>query len=355
MKSLLVLGFIEITYYPFGMISRSVFTSSLGLGYRYGFNGKENDADVKGDGDQIDYGMRVYDPRIGKFLSVDPISKNYPALTPYQFASNRPIDGIDKDGLEWQAPIINQGIASALKNPKIKEVIQNVIEVYRNLFKTGPPRPPTLPKSEPVPVPLPLQYPTKNPSQNPKDDKENEDLPDYTKPTAPIPIAADKGDKYGEVSKPKSDPNGRLDPPSKPDADDDEDKYVTIFRGIGQGENMNYKDKVVYAYAKAKIAVPKGLIPDNSNQKVNENPELHTVGLNNSIYTSWTFSNTVAERFARGKNGNLNGIVLIKRIKKSELIETAAANEHYPEDFEVLLKGVQKADEKYDVKPVKKD
>jgi hypothetical protein len=37
------------------------------------------------------------------------------------------------------------------------------------------------------------------------------------------------------------------------------------------------------------------------------------------------------------------------------LIETAAANEHYPEDFEVLLKGVQKADEKYDVKPVKKD
>jgi RHS repeat-associated protein len=70
-------------------------------GYRYGFNGKENDNDVKGvEGSQQDYGMRIYDPRIGKFLSVDPLTKQYPELTPYQFASNSPIQGIDLDGLE---------------------------------------------------------------------------------------------------------------------------------------------------------------------------------------------------------------------------------------------------------------
>ena len=69
--------------------------------YRYGFNGKENDNEVKGEGNQQDYGMRIYDPRVGGFLSVDPITKSYPMLTPYQFASNRPIDGIDLDGLEW--------------------------------------------------------------------------------------------------------------------------------------------------------------------------------------------------------------------------------------------------------------
>ena len=45
--------------------------------------------------------MRIYDPRLGKFLSVDPLTKQYPELTPYQFASNRPIDGIDLDGLEF--------------------------------------------------------------------------------------------------------------------------------------------------------------------------------------------------------------------------------------------------------------
>jgi hypothetical protein len=36
-----------------------------------------------------------------RFFSVDPLTPQYPELTPYQFASNRPIDGIDLDGLEW--------------------------------------------------------------------------------------------------------------------------------------------------------------------------------------------------------------------------------------------------------------
>jgi hypothetical protein len=51
-------------------------------------------------GDQIDYGMRVYDPRAGRFLSVDPLTKDYAELTPYQYASNSPIFNIDLDGLE---------------------------------------------------------------------------------------------------------------------------------------------------------------------------------------------------------------------------------------------------------------
>lgn len=38
---------------------------------------------------------------IGKFLSVDPLTKQYPMLTPYQFASNKPISGVDLDGLEY--------------------------------------------------------------------------------------------------------------------------------------------------------------------------------------------------------------------------------------------------------------
>jgi hypothetical protein len=44
--------------------------------------------------------MRMYDARVCRFISVDPISKKYPELTPYQFASNRPIQAIDLDGLE---------------------------------------------------------------------------------------------------------------------------------------------------------------------------------------------------------------------------------------------------------------
>ncbi len=71
--------------------------------YRYGFNGKENDNEVKGEGNQQDYGMRIYDPRVGRFLSVDPLTKGFAMLTPYQFASNGPIEAVDLDGLEEES------------------------------------------------------------------------------------------------------------------------------------------------------------------------------------------------------------------------------------------------------------
>jgi RHS repeat-associated protein len=58
------------------------------------------DNDVKGTGVQYDYGFRIYDARIGKFLSVDPLTKEYPWYTPYQFAGNMPIAAIDLDGGE---------------------------------------------------------------------------------------------------------------------------------------------------------------------------------------------------------------------------------------------------------------
>ncbi len=74
-------------------------STSSGL-YRYGFNGKENDNEVKGEGNQQDYGMRIYDPRLGRFLSVDPLSKMYPWYSPYHFAGNKPIEAIDLNGTE---------------------------------------------------------------------------------------------------------------------------------------------------------------------------------------------------------------------------------------------------------------
>jgi RHS repeat-associated protein len=84
-------------YYPFGsaMAGRKYNQGT----YRYGFNGKEEDKEW---GSQMiqDYGFRIYNPTIGKFLSVDPLSSSYPWYTPYQFAGNKPIVAIDLDGLE---------------------------------------------------------------------------------------------------------------------------------------------------------------------------------------------------------------------------------------------------------------
>jgi RHS repeat-associated protein len=87
-------------YYAFGLeMSGRTFTDQNA--YRYGFNGKEKDADGAFGDTSYDYGFRIYNPRIARFLSVDPLTKSYPMLTPYQFACNRPIDGIDVDGLEY--------------------------------------------------------------------------------------------------------------------------------------------------------------------------------------------------------------------------------------------------------------
>jgi RHS repeat-associated protein len=76
------------------------FSRKSGL-YRYSFNGKESDREVSdlGEGTQ-DYGFRIYNPSLGKFLSVDPIAHKFAFYTPYQFAGNKPIVAIDLDGLE---------------------------------------------------------------------------------------------------------------------------------------------------------------------------------------------------------------------------------------------------------------
>jgi RHS repeat-associated protein len=100
-------------YAPFGMqmVGRS-FDAAGSTAYRYGFNGKESDDEVKGEGNQQDYGMRIYDPRLGKFLSVDPLVNKYPELTPYQFASNMPIIAVDIDGEEGRIVTIYHSLSS---------------------------------------------------------------------------------------------------------------------------------------------------------------------------------------------------------------------------------------------------
>jgi len=69
--------------------------------YRYGFNGQEKDDEWKGSGNSVNFAFRMHDPRLGRFLSVDPLSSSYPWNSTYAFAENRVIDGIDLEGLEY--------------------------------------------------------------------------------------------------------------------------------------------------------------------------------------------------------------------------------------------------------------
>jgi len=83
------------SYFCFGTYTKQPETGNAD--YRFGFNGKEKDDEVKGKGVQYDYWFRIYDTRLGKYFSVDPFYKNFPFYTTYQFAGNSPIVLIDKN------------------------------------------------------------------------------------------------------------------------------------------------------------------------------------------------------------------------------------------------------------------
>ena len=69
-------------------------------GYRYGFNGKEKDDEVKGNGNSLDFGGRIYDSRLGRWLSIDKLASQYPHISPYLFVKDNPLYFIDPDGQE---------------------------------------------------------------------------------------------------------------------------------------------------------------------------------------------------------------------------------------------------------------
>ena len=72
--------------------------------YRYGFQGQEKDDELKGEGNSLNYTFRMHDPRVGRFFARDPLYRNYPWYSPYQFGGNRVIDMIELEGLEPTKP-----------------------------------------------------------------------------------------------------------------------------------------------------------------------------------------------------------------------------------------------------------
>jgi len=96
--------------------------------YKYGFNGKEKDDEIKGAGNSLDFGARIYDSRLRRWLAVDPLQSKYPNQSPYNYCSNDPIVFIDPDGMEviWH---------SSLRKIKGFDVIINAV-TETDAFKT---------------------------------------------------------------------------------------------------------------------------------------------------------------------------------------------------------------------------
>jgi RHS repeat-associated protein len=63
---------------------------------RFTYNGKELQTDIG----LFEYGFRWYDSMNARFTSIDPLANDYAYKTPYDYAENEPIAGVDLDGAE---------------------------------------------------------------------------------------------------------------------------------------------------------------------------------------------------------------------------------------------------------------
>jgi|GEM_PF-1196175 len=106
--------------------------------YRYGFNGQERDDEIKGGGNTVSFEYRIYDPRLGRFLSIDPLASKYPWNSTYAFAENKVIQSIDLRGLGSHD--VNTNIVDNTLSGENLEILQtnNDYSPWRDLIKLDP-------------------------------------------------------------------------------------------------------------------------------------------------------------------------------------------------------------------------
>ncbi|MFK7115679.1 RHS repeat-associated core domain-containing protein [Flavobacterium oreochromis] len=126
-----------MNYYPFGSLVPNRHGSSKPNSYRYGFNGKEDDWQIKGEGNSYDFGARFYDSRIGRFLSLDPLQTKFANLSPYIYAANNPVSHIDQDG-KYALFIHYMLTRYKLMKSGISEVVANLIAHYSSTYTDNP-------------------------------------------------------------------------------------------------------------------------------------------------------------------------------------------------------------------------
>jgi RHS repeat-associated protein len=120
-------------FYPFGMSESGLHYKAPSFNYRYSYNGMEKDDAIKGEGNSYDYGARFFDPRLGRFLSLDPHMKVYPNISPYSIVLNNPNKWNDHDGCLVQDEHGN--IVYTVDNPN-SEYIQYQDQIENNKYYT---------------------------------------------------------------------------------------------------------------------------------------------------------------------------------------------------------------------------
>jgi len=285
--------------------------------YRFGFNGKENDSEW---GSQViqDYGFRIYNPSIGKFLSVDPLSPEYPELTPYQFAHNTPIWAIDVDGLEGEAATSAEG-GRAPSEPQRPPSDRQTSQQTQSQSKTAHSKKPISKSKKPIRLPAPNLYlkavQTIVELAPLVKERLDENKDDYLEG---FRAEVDRQtDQLNDIERQLNHQTDQLKDLASGEKKDDD--HITLYRGVSD-THPGYKNAI------KGIAIPRGGHSD---------PGLHNSHDTKSIFTSWSTERWVAEDWALDNKTN-HGIVLEKRFKRSSFVGSPDASG----ESEVLVPGI---------------
>ncbi|WP_417940954.1 DUF6443 domain-containing protein [Flavobacterium sp. RS13.1] len=94
----------ENNYYPFGLQQKVSGGVVNNTNYKYKFNGMELQDELGLN--MYDYSARNYDPALGRWMNIDPLSEKGRRWSPYNYAMDNPVYFIDPDGM-WPWPTWN--------------------------------------------------------------------------------------------------------------------------------------------------------------------------------------------------------------------------------------------------------
>jgi RHS repeat-associated protein len=92
----------ENHYYPFGLVMSGISSKAAGkVENKYKYGGKELQDKEFSDGSGLallDFGARMYDNQLGRFMQIDPLGEKYLTLSPYNYTGNNPIRNVEIQG-----------------------------------------------------------------------------------------------------------------------------------------------------------------------------------------------------------------------------------------------------------------